>query len=419
MKAKYLIAALFMAVACLACQNKRCAADIRTTADTLNYMYGVANGRGILEYKIGADSADSKKMEAFSDGFRETFGAEGRDLIRVNGIRVGAYLGEQIKSGFLFNDSTIKVDRKLIKKGFECALSGEVTGDESEAAYRYVERVMAASMSTGKPACPTAKAVDSLNLCTGMLNGRQARYYALGRDTSDQAIKAFFKGFKHGFDMKQDSVSIMELRGLEVAMKFTQLFAAADTTKDGKRGLLGDTSVLVNFDAIGRGVLDVINHNPKQLVTYEEAEARLSRERDAIKERKFGDNKRAGEQFLAENGKREGVITTASGLQYEVIKEGRGEQPRDSAHVKMESVITLIDGTEIVNSIKRNHPVSAHLENILPGWREGVMLMHTGSKYKLYLPYDLAYGTKDMKNLGVRPFSAIIIEVELLSIEKQ
>jgi FKBP-type peptidyl-prolyl cis-trans isomerase FkpA len=125
----------------------------------------------------------------------------------------------------------------------------------------------------------------------------------------------------------------------------------------------------------------------------------------------------AGEKFLAENGKREGVKTTASGLQYEVLTEGSGASPKTTDKVKVHYKGTLIDGTEFDSSYARGQPVEFPLGNVIPGWTEGLQLMKVGGKSKLYIPSKLAYGERGA-GAKIGPNETLIFEVELLNIEK-
>jgi FKBP-type peptidyl-prolyl cis-trans isomerase FklB len=133
-------------------------------------------------------------------------------------------------------------------------------------------------------------------------------------------------------------------------------------------------------------------------------------------EAEFNENKLAGETFLAENAKRENVKTTASGLQYEVLAEGKGEKPSVTDKVKVHYRGTLIDGTEFDSSYGRGTPAEFGVNQVIKGWTEALQLMSVGSKYKLYIPQDLAYGAKNQGK--IKPFSTLIFEVELLGIEK-
>lgn len=126
-------------------------------------------------------------------------------------------------------------------------------------------------------------------------------------------------------------------------------------------------------------------------------------------------NKQAGELWLAENAKREGVVTTASGLQYEVITEGVGRTPVATDVVRVHYEGKLIDGRIFDSSYKRQQPATFPLNGVIAGWTEGLQLMSEGAKYRLYLPHDLAYGRQGAGML-IQPFSALIFEVELLQV---
>jgi len=130
------------------------------------------------------------------------------------------------------------------------------------------------------------------------------------------------------------------------------------------------------------------------------------------------DNKAKGEAFLAENAKKEGVTVTASGLQYEVLTQGNGKKPAATDTVKVHYQGTLIDGTEFDSSYKRGQPISFPLNGVIKGWTEGVALMPVGSKYKFYIPSDLAYGERGA-GAKIGPDSTLIFTVELLAIENK
>ncbi len=122
-----------------------------------------------------------------------------------------------------------------------------------------------------------------------------------------------------------------------------------------------------------------------------------------------------GETFLQENGKKEGVHTTASGLQYKVLKEGTGRSPKATDTVKVNYRGTLLDGTEFDSSYKRNQPIEFALNQVIPGWTEGVQLMKEGGKYEFVIPSKLAYGRRGAGGV-IGPDETLIFEVELLSV---
>lgn len=129
------------------------------------------------------------------------------------------------------------------------------------------------------------------------------------------------------------------------------------------------------------------------------------------------ENKKAGEAFLAANGKKDGVKTTASGLQYEVITPAEGDKPKETDTVKVHYRGTLIDGTEFDSSIARGEPAIFPLNRVIRGWTEGVQLMNVGSKYRFYVPSELAYGPRGA-GAKIGPNATLIFEVELLEIVK-
>lgn len=126
----------------------------------------------------------------------------------------------------------------------------------------------------------------------------------------------------------------------------------------------------------------------------------------------------AAESFLAGNGKAEGVITMPSGLQYKVITAGTGVTPGPEDVVKVHYTGTTIDGTKFDSSYDRGEPASFRVSNVIRGWVEGLQLMQEGSKYMLYIPYDLAYGERGAGNV-IKPFETLIFEVELIEVIKE
>ena len=125
-------------------------------------------------------------------------------------------------------------------------------------------------------------------------------------------------------------------------------------------------------------------------------------------------NKDAGEAFLAENAEREGVETTESGLQYEVIEEGNGERPTAEDQVEVHYTGELINGEAFDSSREREQTVTFGLNQVIPGWTEGLQLMSEGARYKLYIPSDLAYGPGGNQAIG--PNETLVFDVELIAV---
>ena len=139
--------------------------------------------------------------------------------------------------------------------------------------------------------------------------------------------------------------------------------------------------------------------------------------RGVMMEQKYGANRRAGEDFLAANAKKDSVVVTASGLQYKMLTQGTGEKPTATDRVKVNYEGRLIDGTVFDSSYKRGEPATFGVSQVIKGWTEALTLMPVGSKWELYIPQQLAYGDRE-QNQKIPPFSALIFTVELLEIVK-
>ncbi len=126
--------------------------------------------------------------------------------------------------------------------------------------------------------------------------------------------------------------------------------------------------------------------------------------------------KAAGEAFLAENGKKDGVVTLPSGLQSQVLKEGNGKKPSATDQVVCHYEGTLIDGTVFDSSYQRNQPATFGLNQVIAGWTEGVQLMQEGAKYRFFIPYNLAYGERGA-GAQIPPFAALVFDVELIEVK--
>ena len=150
--------------------------------------------------------------------------------------------------------------------------------------------------------------------------------------------------------------------------------------------------------------------------TPEEANTIIQNFLQEKSEAEFGENKAKGDDFLAENLKKDGVQATDSGLQYEVIEEGAGDKPSNTSNVTVHYHGTLIDGTVFDSSVERGQPASFGVNQVIPGWTEALQLMSTGSKYRLYIPHNLAYGATPHPGGPIEPFMALIFDVELIEI---
>lgn len=181
------------------------------------------------------------------------------------------------------------------------------------------------------------------------------------------------------------------------------------------QNLLSSGVSTISYEDLANGIRDVMEKQQPQ-ITFKEAQEVLNRFFSELEQKIAGQAKEAGEKFLAENAKREGVKVTASGLQYEVLEATIGQKPKATDKVKVHYEGTLTDGTVFDSSYKRGEPITFGLNQVISGWTEGLQLMSIGSKYKLYIPYQLGYGAQGAGG-SIPPYSALIFTVELLGIE--
>ena len=276
----------------------------------------------------------------------------------------------------------------------------------------------AASLASCTAQAPKANLktdIDSLSYSIGMAQTQGLKGYLTGRLDVDTAYMAeFIKGLNEGAN-KTSKKDIAYMAGLQIGQQISnqmmkginQELFAGDSTKT-----ISKDNFMAGFIA---GTLE-----KGGVMTMEAAQEYTRTAMETIKakamEEKYADNKAAGEKFLAENKAKEGVKTTESGLQYKVITEGKGEIPADTCKVKVNYKGTLIDGTEFDSSYKRNEPATFRANQVIKGWTEALTMMPVGSKWELYIPQELAYGSRESGR--IKPFSTLIFEVELVGIEK-
>ncbi|SDG74708.1 FKBP-type peptidyl-prolyl cis-trans isomerase FklB [Pseudomonas benzenivorans] len=170
--------------------------------------------------------------------------------------------------------------------------------------------------------------------------------------------------------------------------------------------------------AVAQGIEDAIGKKEQRLKDDEliEAFAFLQKRAEERMAAMNEESVKAGKKFLEDNGKREGVVTTESGLQYEVLKKAEGAQPKATDVVTVHYEGKLTDGSVFDSSIERGSPIDLPVNGVIPGWVEGLQLMHVGEKYKLYIPSELAYGEQS-PTPAIPANSVLVFELELLNIK--
>ncbi|MDO5054622.1 FKBP-type peptidyl-prolyl cis-trans isomerase [Pasteurella oralis] len=178
-----------------------------------------------------------------------------------------------------------------------------------------------------------------------------------------------------------------------------------------------DSQLDVSAEAVAKGIFDVLNQNPPalDLTVVSQALQTLQQQATEAQQAQFKEIEAAGQQFLTENAKKDGVNITESGLQYEVLVEGTGSVPSRQDQVRVHYTGTLIDGTVFDSSVKRGQPAEFPVSGVIAGWIEALAMMPVGSKWRLTIPHNLAYGERGA-GASIPPFSTLVFEVELLDI---
>ncbi|WP_142784023.1 FKBP-type peptidyl-prolyl cis-trans isomerase [Changchengzhania lutea] len=214
--------------------------------------------------------------------------------------------------------------------------------------------------------------------------------------------------------LKTELDSVSYAIGMDVARNVKTNFTEFDNDLfiQGYNSTIDSTNVLIDETAAQALVRSYFQK------TQQERREKQQEEAAKKAEEQFGEVKAEGVKFLEENKAKEGVKVTESGLQYVVLKEGTGEKPTAASKVKVHYHGTLIDGTVFDSSVDRGEPSEFGVGQVIKGWTEGLQLMPVGSKYKFFIPQDLAYGAFPRQGGPIKPFSALIFEVELLEIVK-
>lgn len=269
--------------------------------------------------------------------------------------------------------------------------------------YEYQMKIAAAD-STDKPAIQKElkSKIDSLNKANA------------------PKLDAFIKGLKKAINSKSESDDAYT-QGLSIGHQISK-----NMMPQFAQGVLGSEDAKINNDQFLSGLISSLK-NQKTAITNsdaniliqtksEENQVKAQAKRDEELKEQYAENLKEGEAFLSENGKREEIVTLPSGLQYEIIKEGKGDIPTSSDQVKVHYHGTLINGEVFDSSIERGEPTQFGVTQVIAGWTEALQLMPVGSKWKLYIPADLAYGSRDTGS--IKPYSTLIFDVELLDIVK-
>ena len=256
---------------------------------------------------------------------------------------------------------------------------------------------------------------DSLSYAAGQMVTEGLVNYLVRQQGVDTAyIADFIEGFKEAISAGDDARKKARMAGMEIAGQVMQRILP------GMKQEYTDTPDSLVEALFFRGFADAILNDTtvmKQAEATTLYQQKQQVNKAAKEEKLYGANRKAGEDFLKENKLKEGVITTPSGLQYKVLKQGEGAVPQRTDKVKVHYEGRLVDGTVFDASAKHGtEPATFRADQVIKGWTEALTMMPVGSKWQLFIPYQLAYGERETGN--IKPFSMLIFDVELVDIEK-
>ena len=400
-----------------ACNKMQTTIELKNQTDSINYAFGVLNG---ANFKMMIDPKDTTKenITAMLKGFKNGFMNLSESVISKNeAITAGIHISDGIKNGFLFGDSAIVVNKELIYSTVDSILNGKtsVAGFTKETANQYFFKIYQQMRADTLHQKLSKEVIDSLNIAYGVM--QSANLPVL----KDSNRVEFIKNFNRGKLMTK-STQRYENLGLSMAANGYKMLS--------KNGLMGDSTITLNAKVLTVGInagalKDTTIFSPEKANTYLRGIQESLRK--AKMEKEYGAWRQQNEQFLTDNKAKDGIKTTESGLQYQVIKEGKGAKPAVTDRVKVNYKGTLIDGTVFDSSteprklptgeMSKPEPAIFGLNQVIRGWAEGLQLMSVGSTYKLFIPAELAYGDNGAGGM-IKPFSTLIFDVDLLSIEQ-
>ena len=271
-----------------------------------------------------------------------------------------------------------------------------------------------ASCTAQGPKANLKSDIDTLSYMMGVSNTQGLMDDAMARLGVDPAhVADFIKGIEQG-TKETDAKQKAYLAGMQIGQQISgDMFEAINNQL-----FAGDSANTLSKDNFLAGFIAAVKKNA--MVSTDSASVYVRTQAEAIKakalESKYADWKNQNEEFLISNKGKEGIQTTASGLQYRIVKEGKGQVPTATQSVKVHYKGTLIDGTQFDSSYDRKEPTTFRANQVIKGWTEALTVMPVGSKWELFIPQELAYGSRETGS--IKPFSTLIFEVELISIEK-
>ena len=385
--------------------------------DSMNYALGVVNGAQITMYQLRT-TPSTEVITEFIHALQR--GYDGRVEILSETAKIGKNIGMAIKAAEtagLADNPAWAINQKIFFQGLVNGMYNDTTVMPIDTARNYFQEQYQAS-ALANDSVKLGKAIkgkcgfkvktialknqnDSITYAFGYLNGSEVVQYVLSMDTTKSLHKEFITYVNIGLGNKTLNPQLVDA-GEQIGKSIKDQESS---------GLIGEPSLSTNFELIKQGFINGMLGYEEQM-TGEFAGEYIQNTMNTIQ---YGNIKEENEKFLEKNALREGIITTPSGLQYEIITMGDGKKPLESDIVKVHYHGTLIDGNVFDSSVQRGEPISFGLNQVIAGWTEGLQLMPIGSKFRFFIPQELGYGAQQAGSIP--PYSTLIFEVELLDIE--
>lgn len=382
--------------------------------DSLSYALGVSHAQGLKDYLAVRMGMDTAYIGEFVKGLLAGTNTNAKQSAYYAGTQIGQQEATQVVPG-ISAEVAGKFNTKNYFEGFVAGVTEKGMKMEPAEAQAITMRLMQSLRESNDSTADLSAQIDTLSYAIGLARTQGLKEYAINRMGVDTAYYTteFVKGIKEGTKIAENPKRGAFFIGTQIGQQVAQQIIPG-VTRDvfGNNGELNKEFFMAGFIA-GTTEKGLLMH---PMEAQEVTMTLMEELKNKRFEEEFGANKALGEAFLDSIAKTEGVVKTESGLCYKVITEGKGAIPAKTDKVKVHYRGTLIDGTEFDSSYSRNEPTEFGANQVISGWTEALTMMPVGSKWMLYIPQELAYGSRDLGE--IKPFSTLVFEVELLEIVK-